>query len=548
MSTRQPTPVPDAVPEGSVDLRSYLAVLRRSRRLIALIVILSIGAAVAYTYLSTPVYTAKALVSLQPVNVSPEAIANAGVAKLVLPETEQAIATSLAVATIAQRSLGSKLTPQELLKKVQVTVAPESAVMEILYTDQSAQQAARGAEAWAQAYIKYRSDGALDQQKQQLTAAQTQLAILQKRLHRLRDTGYSATAATISASIGAWNAQVIQYSGENTVAGQLAGDPAVPQHPSSPNKPLNLALGLFFGLFLGVGLAFFRSRTDTKVRERSDLESALRTPVLAIVPQDKQWTDRKRPRVVTLEDPRSPVAEAFRALRPSLLVAAAERDVKTIMIVSPAPGEGKSTTAANLGVVLAQADKRVVLISADLRKARLHDFFGVKNERGLSDVLTQKVPPWESLRRTPVDNLWVLPSGRVPGNPAELLQSQAMRDLLAEQRGVVDFILIDCPPVLAVADSLGLAPMTDGVLFVADAGTTTIEAAEQARASLDRVGANVIGSVLNDLDVSSISGYYGYGYGYGYGYSYPEIPARAPTNGQGKKADEPGGRRKNRAR
>jgi capsular exopolysaccharide synthesis family protein len=210
-------------------------------------------------------------------------------------------------------------------------------------------------------------------------------------------------------------------------------------------------------------------------------------------------------------------------------VAAAERGVKTIMVVSPSPGEGKSTTSANLGVVLAQADKRVVIVSADLRRPRLHEFFGLDNDQGLSQVLDGSRRLFDSLQRTAVENLAVLPSGPVPQNPAELLQSQAMRDLLREQGGVVDFILVDCPPVLSVGDALGLAPFVDSVLFVADAGATTVDDAERARNALDQVGANFIGAVLNDFEMKRSDSYYHYGSGEAYNGGRSNGKARVET-------------------
>ncbi len=236
-------------------------------------------------------------------------------------------------------------------------------------------------------------------------------------------------------------------------------------------------------------------------------------PVLAVIPRVPSWTDGAKAHLVALAEPKGPASEAYRALRTSVLVNAVQRSVKVILVVSPTQGEGKTTTAANLAVTLAQADKSVVLISADLRRPRLHEFFDIRNERGLTEVLTGTTPAWESLKRTEIENLWVLPSGSIPSNPAELLQSEKMRELLEEQRAVVDFVIMDCPPVLQVSDALGLVPLSDAVLFVADAKNTRKGAADQARQQLEQVGATFIGSVLNDFDTVGTHDYYGYGYG-----------------------------------
>jgi len=224
-----------------------------------------------------------------------------------------------------------------------------------------------------------------------------------------------------------------------------------------------------------------------------------------------------------MQAPRSPAAEAYRTLRTSILVPAAEHGYKTLIVVSAIAGEGKSTTAANLAVVLAQADKRVVVISADLRRPRLNAFFGLPaNDRGLSEVLEGDRKAWEALRSGKVDNLWAMSSGKVSDQPTELLQSETMRELLANQREVVDFIIVDSPPVLAVADALVVAPIADAILYVTNEQSTPRGAVLAARGQLDQVGANILGSVLNNVEAK------GTGYAYYGQYVYAQ---EAPTNG-----------------
>jgi capsular exopolysaccharide synthesis family protein len=169
-----------------------------------------------------------------------------------------------------------------------------------------------------------------------------------------------------------------------------------------------------------------------------------------------------------------------------------------------------------------------VLISADLRRPRLHEFFGLEPERGLADVLIGQRRPWESLKSGGPDNLWVMSSGHIPEQPTELLQSPTMQELITDQREVVDFIVIDCPPVLAVADALVIAPLVDGVIFVADAMSTPRGAVIQARAQLDQVGARMLGAVLNNVEAGS-SGYAYYGAQYSYA---PTSQATSSPNGK----------------
>jgi capsular exopolysaccharide synthesis family protein len=187
-----------------------------------------------------------------------------------------------------------------------------------------------------------------------------------------------------------------------------------------------------------------------------------------------------------------------------------------IMVTSPHAGEGKTVTTANLGVALAQAGKRVILISADLRKPRLHHFFGLDNHTGLTNVLSGGVSPWQAVKNTRVENLQVMPSGPVPENPAEMLGSDAMGRLLSVPTDMADYVLVDAAPVLAVADAATLAPLTDAVLFVADAQRTHRGSVEQARRQLEQVNAHIIGAVLNNFDPSKAGAYSYYRYSYRY--------------------------------
>ena len=190
-------------------------------------------------------------------------------------------------------------------------------------------------------------------------------------------------------------------------------------------------------------------------------------------------------------------------------------DGGTLMIASSLPDEGKSTVAANLAAVLAQADKDVVLISADMRKPRMHELFGVSSDRGLSSLLAGAVSPLTCLVASEHPRLVLCPAGPVPSNPAELLQSERMLELVKTLRRTADFVVFDCPPVLAVSDSLGLVTMADAVIFVVDSRSTNRLAVREAAYRLQQVGTRILGGVLNKLDRSP--GGYGYGYGYGYG-------------------------------
>jgi len=203
--------------------------------------------------------------------------------------------------------------------------------------------------------------------------------------------------------------------------------------------------------------------------------------------------------LITVTDPRSPAVEAYRTLRTNLTFAALDKPIETLVITSAAPGAGKSIVLANLAVTMAQGEHRTIMVDADLRRPELHNIFGVANERGLTTMFVEEAaldnPP---LMETGVDNLWLLPSGPLPPNPADLLGSRKMEQAIAALKARADVILFDAPPVIAVTDATVLGTKVDGVLLVVSAGRTRREHALRARELLERVHVRIVGAVLND--------------------------------------------------
>ncbi|NCC34356.1 MAG: polysaccharide biosynthesis tyrosine autokinase [Chloroflexia bacterium] len=205
--------------------------------------------------------------------------------------------------------------------------------------------------------------------------------------------------------------------------------------------------------------------------------------------------------LITLRDPGSPAAEAFRTLRTNLLFSSLDRPLHTLLVTSTAPDEGKSTTLANLAVTMAQAEQRVLMVDCDLRRPSLHTLFGVPNERGLTTaVLAQDDGPLP-IQPTSVPGLHVLTSGPLPPRPADLLGSRRMGALIERMRSEAEMVLFDTPPVVAVTDAATLAPRVDGVLLVLHAGQTRRDRAREARRLLEQVKANIVGVVLNGAKV-----------------------------------------------
>ncbi|MGB9775268.1 MAG: CpsD/CapB family tyrosine-protein kinase [Anaerolineae bacterium] len=216
-----------------------------------------------------------------------------------------------------------------------------------------------------------------------------------------------------------------------------------------------------------------------------------------------------KPQLITLTDPRSPAAEAYRTLRTNLTFAGLDQPIETLVVTSPAPERGKSIAAANLAVTMAQGEHRTILVDADLRRPALHEIFGISNERGLTtmfvDPQARTEPP---LVEVGVENLWLLPSGPLPPNPADLLGSRRMEEIIAVLRSRADILIFDAPPVIAVTDAAVLGMKVDGVLLVVAAGRTRREQARQARELLERARVRVVGAVLTDVPAAMARRYY----------------------------------------
>lgn len=230
------------------------------------------------------------------------------------------------------------------------------------------------------------------------------------------------------------------------------------------------------------------------------------------MPTQPSITNSKRP-IIADVNPKSPISEAYRTLRTNIDFSNIDEELKTIMLTSAGPAEGKSTTATNLAVVYAQNDRKVLIVDADLRKPTMHHTFNKSNRWGLTNVLTGKTQLSDVISETHVPNLHVLPSGPIPPNPSEILASKRMTVVLGELRNMYDLVIVDTPPALAVADAQIMATKCDGVILVIYAGSTKRDAIVKVKANMDHVKANVIGAVLNNVDRKSGEGYYYYYYG-----------------------------------
>jgi exopolysaccharide transport family protein len=317
----------------------------------------------------------------------------------------------------------------------------------------------------------------------------------------------------------------------------------VPTSPSEPNIPRNLAFALLLGVISGVGLAFLLENMDNTVRTPEQAQAISGLPSLGMIPLGSKSTRRgatgKRlaltaskevVETVTQVRPQSQMAESYRALRTSLLLSNLGAPPKVIMVTSARPQEGKTTTSINTAIVLAQKGVRVLLVDADLRRPSIHKTLGMGPRSGLSNVLTGSATLQQTIATSPIlPNLFIMPAGTPPPNPAELLASSNMRDLIVELRELYDHIVIDTPPTLSVTDAVVLSPRADATILVIRSGQTTKPALRRARDILMQVNAHVAGVLLNAVDLTSPDYYYYYEYQGKYGQYYQEDAPAAGT-------------------
>jgi capsular exopolysaccharide synthesis family protein len=296
-------------------------------------------------------------------------------------------------------------------------------------------------------------------------------------------------------------------------------DSASPAFRIGTSLRQRVVLGVLVGLLLGLAAAFFLEYLDQTVKSSADIERVLGVPVLGAIPHDPKLNPRLNSRhkgVVTIShlDPDEPSVESYRALRTNVTFVGAEKPLQFIAVTSPGPREGKSTTAINLALTLAQSGRRTILIDGDLRRSTVHHAFNVVQEPGLTDVLVGDVSASEGIRPGVAPSLDVLPSGSTPPNPSELLGSSAMDALLAELRHDYEYVIMDTPPALPVTDAAVVATNADATILVVKSGDTEETAAQRALDQLRRVGGRIAGAVLNSVSHRKDPHYAYYGYSY----------------------------------
>jgi succinoglycan biosynthesis transport protein ExoP len=317
--------------------------------------------------------------------------------------------------------------------------------------------------------------------------------------------------------------------------GRVVDTAMKPRKPIRPNKPMNMALGLSFGLLLGLAIAFLQEHLDNSVKTPDQIEREFGLPTLGMLGDMREGEDR----LITKARPQAALAEALRMVRSSLQFASVDGQMQSLLVTSAVPGEGKSTIAANLALVMAQKGLRVVLVDADMRSPRQHRIFELPNTTGLSSIIVGQTTIEDAAYVHPDSNLMIITSGPMPPNPAELLESARARDLVEQLKASCDMVIFDSPPCTTMVDGSSLAAQVDGAILVVRAGHTPKMAVARACQVLRETGTRLLGTILNRVNAQTDQYYYTYYYRYYYSnYGEPEEhkqKALARSGGRGEK-------------
>jgi polysaccharide biosynthesis transport protein len=444
-----------------VGLDEYLAMLRKRWMSVLVITMVAVAAAATVTLLATPTYEAKSqvFVSVSTGGTTSDLLQGSNFTQNRVKSYADMV-TSPRVLIPVIKQLGLPTTPDQLAKSITADAPLDTVLINVTVTDVSPRVASEVANATAD-------------------SLGTQVTALEK-----------PTFA---------QASPIRVSTLRTAT--------VPTVPATPNAKLNLALGLLLGMALGIALAVLREVLDTKVRSEADVQKVTDASVIARIGYDD---DAPQHPLIVQSSPHSHRSEAFRRLRTNLQFLDLADRPKTIVVTSSLPGEGKTTTAINLAITLADAGSRVALIDADLRRPSVAEYMGLEGELGLTTVLIGQADLRDAIQPWGDRNLDVLTSGQIPPNPSELLGSRSMANLIEQLTSQYDMVLIDTSPLLPVTDAAILAKITGGAVLVAGADTVHRQQLADGLGSLEDVGARVLGVVLNRLAHKQTEGGYTY--------------------------------------
>jgi len=508
------------------ELLRYLWIVRRWLWLVLLTTFLAAGVVLVVNLYTAPVYSAAATLLIKPAPSVTNIDYTSALPSERLVRTYIQMIPSPSVLGKVIEQLGLQESPGNLAKRVKVQAVGDTLVVRLSVEDTDPARAALLANTIAEVFIAQnralqedRYTASLSSMRDQLDETAALIAATQAQIEAMgtpetpEERTELARLETVLASYRNTYANLLQGYEQMRLAAGMTSDnvllfqPAeVPGAPVRPKTLNNTALAGAVGLVLGLIASFLIEYLDDTIKSPDDAQRDLGLGTLAMIGR----FNRADGELVTLADPLSPAAEAFRLLRTNLWFSSVDQPVRKVLITSPGPLEGKSVVAANLGVVIAQAGLRVAVVDADLRRPRQHHIFGIHSRGGLSRSVMEGTTDGR-VHPGPLEGLALLPAGELPPNPVELLASRRMSALLEELAGQVDVVLIDSPPILPIADAIVLAQRVDGVVLVLEAGKTSRTAARQAVERLEQVGGRLFGVVLNGVPFRR-GGYYYYYY------------------------------------
>ncbi len=513
----------------TTDLREYLIALRRWWWLVLASTLLAAASSAYVSYLQPPLYQSRTTIMVGTMINDPNPSSNqiAMAQQLLTMYAGMVNRESLRQGTM--EALGLSDLPEYTAK-----VVPNTQFMDITVIDTDALRAQAVANELVNQLILRSPAGSqeqerqsfvyeqLDEMEQNILATKDEISRLESALaemlsaRQIADTQNQITALeqklnTLQANYASLLATT-QRGAVNTI--NVVEPANLPPEPMPSKLLINMLLAAAIGFVLGAGAAYLLEYLDDSVKSAEDIQKVLDVPALGAAPAltDK---DLRGGDLVMVNNPQSPPSEAYRILRTNLQFASIDEPVRTLLVTSADPSEGKTITVANLAVALAQSGRRVVILDCDMHRPRLHRIFNAVNNVGVtSALLSESLDPTPFLQRTDVPNLRIMTTGPLPPNSAELLGSQRMQTLLTELRAQADFVLVDSPPVLALSDAPVISTQVDGVLLVVHAGRTRRETLKRAQAVLRQVNANLVGVLLNRVSRRSKGYYYYYSHHY----------------------------------
>ena len=517
-----------------MELREYAGLLRKWLWLVIVCAVAAGAIAYLVSKNTTPVYEASSTLRVNQASNPATTVAYADILTSErLARTYASLLTSRPVLDETARRLG--IEAKSLANAVTVTPVRDTLLLQVKVEGPNARLIADVANVLPQVFI----DRDREQQLGQVTKWRESLeAEIDATLADLTRTTNDLAAATddsqktrLEASLAQYrttysnllaSAQQAKISESQATNNIVVSEPAViPEIPIRPRTFTNTLLAIVIGAMLAVGAAFLAEYLDDTVKTADDVTRVTGLSTLGAIARLKDAGGTRQ--LIAWLKTKAPESEAYRTLRTNIQFSSVDKPIKTLLVTSSSPGEGKSTTTANLAVVMAQTGQNVIVVDTDLRRPVLHKVFEVPNNAGLTTALLagEDANLEAHLQSTDIDHLSVLTSGPIPPNPSELLGSHRMAHLVGALSQLADLVIFDSPPVLAVTDAAVMARQVDGVLLVADAGRTKEHALASAAAELQKTGGNLLGVALNRLDVRR-----GYNYYYYYYYSDDETGER----------------------